>query len=482
MIDLLIHSGTVITMDSKRRILAETSVAIHDGAIIEIGPATELRQKYPAASSIDATRKIVLPGMVDLHGDLGGSILKSMAEGLDSTQRRAMLDELLTSSIDEEFWQVEAQLGAIERLKFGTTCMFTMLGGNGTRSDDIAFGEIPAREYDRIGLRARIGVGPARPPWPRPFGYWRDGVKTVKHVDFDTVIDNCDRLLAQNGANPRSIVEFWVSLSRIGNRNEGQDPAWSPEHEKWVHRQAEAAVALMTKHDVGFWTHMYGNAIEFAHDEKLGLLGPRTILSHCTGISERSIAIMQETGTHAAHHPRAARMYSQPGHCPLPEMIDAGINVGLGADVPQNHDCDIFLDMKAACRAQRLRTRDPALLPPGKLLEMATIDGYRALGLDKIAGSVEVGKRADIITVDLDQPHLTPTDMPVHRLVYHATGRDVSDVIVDGRPVMTGRHILSIDEPALIHRAQICYRKVRERGKLQQYAMTTNPGWGVSRQ
>src|SRR6187399_2533562 len=113
MADLLIHNGIVITMDDKRRILTDTSVAIRDGAIAEIGPAAGLRPKYPSASVIDATKKAVLPGMADLHGDLGGSILKSMAEGLDSTQRRVMLDELLTTYIDEEFWEVDAQLGAI---------------------------------------------------------------------------------------------------------------------------------------------------------------------------------------------------------------------------------------------------------------------------------------------------------------------------------------------------------------------------------
>ena len=110
----------------------------------------------------------------------------------------------------------------------------------------------------------------------------------------------------------------------------------------------------MKKHDVGFWTHMYGNSIEYAHDHNLGLLGPRSVLSHCTGIPDRSIDIMRETGAHCAHHPRAARVYSYPGICPLPKLIDAGVTVALGADAPQNHDCDMFLDMKAAMRAQRL--------------------------------------------------------------------------------------------------------------------------------
>ncbi len=197
---------------------------------------------------------------------------------------------------------------------------------------------------------------------------------------------------------------------------------------------------------------MYGNAIEYAHDQKLDLLGPNTILSHCTDMSR---ALDRDHGARparsVAHHPRAARIYTYPGRCPVPEMIDAGVTVGLGADgPPPNRNCDIFLDMKAAMRLQRVHFKDPDVMPAGKLLEMATIDGYKALGLDHELGSIEVGKKADIITVDLYQPHLYPINMPVHRVVYEATGQDVRDVIVDGRLVMEGRKVLTVDEEQVL--------------------------------
>ncbi|MGZ5153231.1 MAG: amidohydrolase family protein [Burkholderiales bacterium] len=479
--DLLLHNGTVVTMDRERRILDETSVAIRDGRIVEVGRAGDLSAKYRSAKTIDCKRKAILPGMVDLHGYLGGSLLKSVGQNLDGGSRRKMLEDLLPAATDEEWWEVETQLSALERLKMGTTCMFSMMGGNGTRTDDVVFTHIATRELERIGLRTRIGLGPARPPWPRRFSYWHDGVKSERRVQFDEVMDNCERLLSERKSSGAGIVDYGVALSRIGNRNE-HDPVWSPEREQWVHKQAEAIAHLKRKYGVTFWTHMYGNAVEYAHDEKLGLLGPDTILSHCTGISDRAIGIMRDTGTHAAHHPRAARIYTYPGRCPVPELIDAGVNVALGADSPSTHNCDIFLDMKAAIDQQRIHFKDAGVLPPGKVLEMATIDGCKALGLDGELGSIETGKQADLITIDLFHPHLYPLDMLVYRLVYNATGADVTDVVVSGRLIMEARKILTIDEAQVLERVQSTYERFVIRAELEPLRKNAARMWGASRE
>lgn len=479
--ELLFHDATVISMDRNRAIHEHTSVAVRDGRIAEMGPAANLRDRYRTARIIDCRRKAVMPGMVDLHGYLGGSLLKSAGQNLSGGARRVMLENLLPDYTDEAWWQADAQLNALERLKMGTTCMFSMMGGNGTRTDDVAFTRIAARELERIGLRTRIGLGPARPPWPRRFTYWRDGVKTERMVSFDEIIGNCERLLSEHKqGGGAGIVDYGLALSRIGNRNE-HDPVWSPEREQWVRKQAEAILHLQRKHGVTFWTHMYGNAIEYAHDEKLGLLGPDTVLSHCTGISERSIAILRDTGTHAAHHPRAARIYTYPGRCPVPELIDSGVTVALGSDSPSTHNCDLFMDMKAAIDQQRIHFKDANVLQPGKVLEMATIDGCKALGLDRELGSVEVGKKADLITIDLFQPHLYPLDMLVYRLVYNATGADVADVTVGGRLIMADRKILTIDEAEVLERAQDVYRSFAERSGLAAHTANPERFWGASR-
>src|SRR5262249_27678779 len=245
MIDLLLQNGLVITMDGARSIRDRTSVAVHAGRIVDIGPVAELTAKHRATKTLDCARKAILPGMVDLHGYLGGSLLKSVGQNLDGANRRRMLDAVLPHATDEEWWEVDAQLSALERLKLGTTCMFSMMGGNGTRTDDVVFAHTAAGQLERIGLRTRIGVGPARPPWPRAYSYWRSGVKTERLVGFDEVIANCDRLLSERRRG--GIVDYGLALSRIGNRNE-HDPVWDPEKERWIRRQAEAVRDLMVRH------------------------------------------------------------------------------------------------------------------------------------------------------------------------------------------------------------------------------------------
>jgi 5-methylthioadenosine/S-adenosylhomocysteine deaminase len=461
---LLLRDAIVVTMNGNREVLERASVFIRDNKIAGIGDAAE----FGAADEvIDCRRKIVMPGLIDLHGYLGGSIMRSVGETDSPKDRRELIENIMSHYIDLEYWGLDAQLGAMEKLRFGTTCMFSMVGGNGTRTDRKDYVQVATSALNEIGMRTRIGVGPARPGWPRSFTIWEDGKPHQISVTFEEVIDNCDQLLAEWRSNPTELVDFCVALSRFGNRND-HDPVWSPEKEKWVGRQAEASRHLMQKHDVGFWTHAYGNAIEYAHDERLGLLGPRSVLSHCNDINERSIAILAETGTHVAHHPRAARMYSSPGRCPVPELMNAGVNVSLGSDAPANHDCDLFKDIKFATIAQRTHFKNADLLPPETTLEMATINGYKALGLDDVLGSIEVGKLADVIVIDMNQPHLVPLDMPVHRLANHVSGQDVQHVVVNGKVVVRDRKLTTMDGDELLDRSEEMYDRLMERSGIQR--------------
>jgi len=474
--DLLLTNGTIVTVDPDRRILTNSAVAVSNGRIIKIGPTTELKAQNTFASVLDCANKAILPGLIDLHGYLGWSIMKSLGEGLNDAKRRTLYDRILSQLTDEEWWLTEAQMCALDRVKFGTTFMFSMMGGNGTRTDDPIFSRIAARALSQLGIRARIGIGPARPPWPRVYSRWHNGLKTDEEVSFDKVIANCDKLLGE-APHPSGLIEYCTALSLFGNRNP-HDPVWSQDSEQWVHRQAEAVRHLMAKYRVPFWTHAYGNAVEFAFDEKLGLLGPTTILSHCTDISPRAIAIMKETKTSAGHQPRIFRTINH--DCPVREMIDAGIAVGLGTDTPSNNAADLFLDMRAAMLLQRIRFRNTRILPPGKALEMATIDGARALGLGKEIGSIEVGKKADMITIDLRQPHLYPPDMIPMRLVTNGSGKDVNDVVIDGRIVMRDRVMTTIDENAVLDQAVAMYHQTIERGSLQEMTKIHDHFWSQS--
>lgn len=482
MADLLIAGGCVVTMDPQRRVLDDGAVAIEGSSIVAVGPTEAVRRAHGAARVIDARRKVVMPGLVDLHADSGGALLKTTGEHLDGAEWRRVNARVFQHFTDPEWWFVEGQLHALERLKFGTTAIHAKVGGSGTRTDDPRYVQATAEAFESIGIRAQIGLGPTRPPWPQTFATWENGRKIERSVEFDEVIAVCDEILRQHRARPRELITYITSLSRLGNRNE-HDPMWTEEHGRWVHRQAEALRGLMERYDVGFWTHVYGQAVEFAEDEQLGLFGPKTILSHATGISERGIEIIARSGCHVGHHPRARRIYSYAdGHCPLVELVDRGVNVALGSDgPPPDRNCDIFLDMKMATTLQRLRFADRRVMPPGLALEMATINGYRALGLDHLGGSIEVGKRADLVLVDFAKPHLTPIRMPAHQLVSHATGADVDAVIVNGKLLIEGRKVLCLDEAALLERAQELSDRTVAAAGLEPYTRRPDRFWGSSR-
>jgi cytosine/adenosine deaminase-related metal-dependent hydrolase len=211
-----------------------------------------------------------------------------------------------------------------------------------------------------------------------------------------------------------------------------------------------------------------------AQDPEHALLGPDVHLQHCRGISLEEVRILAETGTHVTHAPSAGQAL---GRCPVPELMEAGVNVAVTTDgTSPKTSFDLFQAARKAQLINQALLRDMYLLPVGKLLEMITIDAARALGREDELGSLEAGKRADVAVVDLRQPHLVPSWMPVHRLIYEAVGNDVETVVVGGRIVMEGRRVLTVDEPAALDLAQREGEAIVARAGLDRHM--GDPGWG----
>ena len=210
-----------------------------------------------------------------------------------------------------------------------------------------------------------------------------------------------------------------------------------------------------------------------------GLLGPDAWLSHCTDLTEADIDTLVRTGTSVVHNPSAIAAVR--GHCPAIAMMDRGVTVMIGSDgTAPDRSTDMFRHMFQAMRYHQRAARDERLLPPGKALEMITIDAAKGLGMADRIGSLEVGKDADIITVDLTAPHMLPANMPVHRVVYFASGADVRDVVVGGEVLMRDRVAPHVDEAGI--------REAAERetaAMLAQSGMADmiaeDPGWGRTR-
>lgn len=454
LVDILISRGTVITMDPERRVIENGSVAVQEGKIVAVGTADEVEARYRSKKTLNAKRKTIMPGLHDLHSHAGVELVKGTAERYPGPAWRNIMD-FVAYHTSPEWWYLESVLSALQRLKCGTTQALYMLG-NAPRGDTADIPLANAQGVLDVGLRSISAFGPSRPPWPREYTYWKDGRRIERMVTIEETFEVTDDTIGRwNSAHPGGRVQMWVAVSRILNENYA-DVVFDPQNEGLIRPQAEGIRRIMEKHGVGFHCHGMGTAAEFCYDEDLGLLGPKTVFGHGWPFRPRTVEILAETDTRVVHCPRARRVYFFPGRLPIPELINAGALVGLGSDscgMDRPYD-SIWDDMYIAPRWQRLELREPNVLPPGKLLEMATIDGAKIVGLDDKTGSIEVGKEADIILVNMWKPHLVPVAMETTRMAQLARGEDVETVMVQGQILMEDRKVLTVNEDDILEWAQ----------------------------
>jgi cytosine/adenosine deaminase-related metal-dependent hydrolase len=251
----------------------------------------------------------------------------------------------------------------------------------------------------------------------------------------------------------------------------------SPNEIPSIKERAQTVRELTHKHRVLFVQdgHTTGT-VQFAH-ENLEVLGPDALLSHSTDLTAKEISICKSTDTKIVHNPSARASIA--GRCPVPELIDAGVTVMLGSDgTAPDRSYDMFRHMFHCMHYQRTYYHDATYMPPGKVLEMATIDGARALGLDKELGSLEPGKKADIILVDVFKPHIYPFNMPVERITYYANGNDVDTVIVNGEVLMENRVVKTVDEAEVLEKAQHETEAMLDRTGLRHLLEPPEKFWG----
>lgn len=461
MVDLLIDGGVVITMDRDRRIIDDGAVAITGGRIVAVGPSGLVKKvSGPAKQTIDASGRVVLPGLIDAHAHAGHALTRSLGAGDPETWMGAC-DAIYAGGSDPTFWEAEAALASLERLKCGVTTAAVLLGGgdNILRTDDPAYGERHIAAVLRVGVREMLAVGACRPPFPRSFSDWRSGAEMRSRISFERQMEVSRTLIDEHQSTAR--IRFAVSCPVY-------DPVLAPDDAilPLVREQTEQARSLSRDMRVPFMQDGHRCGTVALALREFDLLGDDCLFAHCVDLTEEDIRLIAEHDVKVAHNPSA--VMSIRGRCPAPEMIARGITVALGSDAAApDRGYDMFRHMAQCLHYHRRHFRDPKVLPPGKVLEMATIDAAHALGLADEIGSLESGKKADIVLVDMFKPHLFPSDMPVFRLAHYANGADVDTVIVDGRVLMEGRRVRSVDEAEVLLEADLAYRLALERTGLQ---------------
>jgi cytosine/adenosine deaminase-related metal-dependent hydrolase len=458
-IDLLIVHGTLITVDAERRVIDDGAVAVAGDRIVAVGATADLARRYAARKTLDAHRKAVMPGLIDCHAHAGHGLLKTIGAG-DADAWMEACRIVYTIGSDEAFWYAEARLAALERLKCGTTTGVCLFGGGDSimRVDDPRYAARHCAAIAEAGTRSFLAVGPSRPPAPRTYGTWHGNRREDVEVSDDVMYETCEEIVRtqHRGANGR--VNICITL-----------PVWEPQHtpaqapyEATFREHARRYGDLALRRGLAFTQdgHRAGTLARARDD--LGLLSERAFMSHSIDLTPEDIAACVETGTRIVHNPSA--IMSIRGRCPVPELIDAGVTVALGSDgIAPDRSYDMFRHMFQCMHYHRRHFRDARVLPHGKVLEMATIDAARALGLEDEIGSLEAGKKADIILVDLWKPHMLPLNMPVYRVTAFANGADVSTTIVDGRILMEERSVTTLDETEVMECAQAAAEQMLDR-------------------
>lgn len=481
MIDLLLIHGTVITMDKDRRILQDGAVAINKGRILAVDTTERLMEKFEAQKVLDCSKQCILPGLIDVHGHGGHSMFKTIAmENIDFWM--PIMTNTYKHFVTDDFWYYEGKLSALERLKAGITTGVSVLGSM-PRSDEPIFAINHAKAYAEVGVREVVCTGPCNPPWPHLFSRWVDGKRVTREVTYEEVIKGAEAVIeALNNANQdrtRAFITPFVIVTSV-DPSSPTSPArlyGLTDHDRY---QAKKIREIARKYNTRIHSDAFGGMIHLAiKDKENALLGPDVHLQHCRGISFDEAKILAETGTNVSASPGFTQVHAR---TPIIELLELGTTVAISTDgTSPSTSFDLFQAMRKTQFIHQAALRDEYYLPPGKLLEMVTIDAAKCIGWDDELGSLEVGKKADVITVNLNQPHLTPEFMHVHRLVYQAVANDVAHTIVDGKLIMEGRNVLTVDEGTILNEANEEARSTIKRAGLEKYMQPTKYFWGHAR-
>ncbi|MGI9952389.1 5'-deoxyadenosine deaminase [Moorellaceae bacterium AZ2] len=439
---ILIKNGTLVTMDGDRRVL-NGNLYIEKDRIVAVGSTPE-----SADTVIDASGQAVIPGLVQTHIHLCQTLFRGQADDL------ALLDWLkkriwpLEGAHDEESIYYSALLGCAEMLLSGTTTILDM--------ETVHHTEAALQGVQESGIRAVCG---------KVMMDGGEGVPPSLREDTEASLAESEELCQKwHGAaggriryafTPRFVLSCSERLMR-----EVADMA--RRYGVLIHTHASE-----NQDEVRLVEEMTGRRnVTYLHD--LGLTGPDVVLVHCIWLDETEKNILAATGTQVAHCP-SCNLKLGSGIAPVQELLDRGVNVTLGADgAPGNNNLDAFREMHLAALIQK-PLHGPTAMPAWKVMEMATLGGARALGLADEIGSLEVGKKADVVVVDLRGLHQTPGDgVDIYsRLVYETRGSDVTWTIVDGRVVVADRRLLTIDTENLRRQCNKALHRVRCRAGLE---------------
>jgi 5-methylthioadenosine/S-adenosylhomocysteine deaminase len=425
-VSLVVRNGTVVTMDGDKRVIAGGAIAVDDGRILAVGPAAEIAAGYRGRQVLDAGGGLIIPGLVNAHGHAAMVLFRGIADDLRLMQwLQDYIFPAEKKNVTAAFVKAGTELAALEMIRSGTT----------TFVDMYYFEDQVAEACDAAGMRCVAGETLIEFPAP----------------------DN--KTIPEALAYAERFLKRWAGHPRV-------TPALAP-HSTYLAtpETLKAARALADRYAAPILIHLSESADEqktvldrygktpTEHLRDLGILRKGVLGAHGIWLTDGDRRILREAEVGIAHCPQS-NMKLASGGAPVRQMLAERLRLGLGTDgAASNNDLDMFEEMATAAFLAKHIAADPTVAPAGAVLEMATLGGARALGMEDRIGSLEAGKRADIVVVDVRGARMTPMYNPVSHLVFAAKGADVRHVVVEGRVVMRDRAVLTLDDRAVVARA-----------------------------
>src|ERR1700676_5474105 len=433
-VDLIVTGGTVVTMDGPRTIYSDGTVVVKGDTIVAVGPRVDLEAKYGATQTIDANGSLVLPGFINGHTHVPMTLFRGIHD--DVTLNDWLYKYIFPAearNVNEEFVRCGTRLAAAEQIRGGVT----------TFADMYYFEDAVAEETKAAGMRGVLGE---------------------TFIDFPAP-DNKDE--AEMLAYTEKFLKRW--------QNDPLIHAAPAPHSIYTCSQKtlQDAAALARKFNAPILIHVaemkkelddsraQNGTTPVQYLNKIGILGPDVVAAHCIFVDDTDRKVLAEKQVGCVHNP-ASNMMLASGVSPVPELHAAGVAVGLGTDGPagSNNDLDLMEEMDLAAKLQKITKMNPLALGAKAVVEMATIDGAKALHMEKEIGSLEPGKKADVIVISLNEPNAVPMYDVYAQLAYALKGSDVETVIIGGRVVMREHQLLTVKEEEVIAKAREYQRKV----------------------
>ena len=459
---MLFTNATIITMNASRDIIMDGAIAVTGNRIVAVGKSDALQKQFADDEVIDVRGKLIIPGLIDTHVHVAQALIRGCADDMALIQWLCERVWVLQGNFTEDDGYVSARLCIAEMLKSGTTTFLESMLAHRYGFNGIA------RAVEESGIRACLaGIVMDIGTYATQSNSMHPGMVESRETSLLGVLDMHSKW--EGAADDR--IQVW-----FGPRTPGGVTSELYREMSDYARQRNMGITMHlaeVEADKIYLQERFGLSPVY-YAESVGLLGPKTVLVHMVWLNQADIHKLAETGTHVSHNPSSNSKLAS-GVCKVPQMLVSGVNVALGCDGgPSNNDYDMIREMKLAAIIHKAVSNDPLIVPAETVLEMATINGARALGLGDEIGSLEVGKKADLVVLDLNRLHTTPSVNPVSTLVYAATGGEVDMVVVDGQIVVKQGQLLTMDEEEVMVEARLHATALYQRANIH-----ITPKWPV---